>query len=72
MCNTYIKSTYGAYSFQYITLGLETVFLAFSTFGLNVPGGGAEVQSMLDVLHNWKYEGSVKIDIELSLATIQS
>ena len=33
-------------SFHYITLGRETIFIAFSRFGITVPGVGAEVQSM--------------------------
>ena len=37
---------YRAYSFRYITLGFETIFLAFSRFGLRVPRDGAEVQGM--------------------------
>ena len=38
--------TYRAYSSHYITLGLEMIFLAFSRFGVTIPGHGAEVQSM--------------------------
>ena len=37
---------YSAYSLHYITLGLVTIFLAFSRFGITVSGDGAEVQSM--------------------------
>jgi hypothetical protein len=37
---------YRAYSFYYITLGYETIFLAFSRFGVTVPRNGAEAQSM--------------------------
>jgi hypothetical protein len=54
-----------------MTIGMETVFVAFSRFGLTVPGRGAEVQSMWEVLHNWKYEGVVKINIEWRMATIE-
>jgi len=37
---------YRAHSFHYITLGFETIFLAFSRFGVTVPRDGAEVQGM--------------------------
>jgi hypothetical protein len=55
---------YSAYSLRYITLGLETIFLAFSRFGVTVPGDGAEVckrscttASMKEALRLIKNEG---------------
>ena len=39
-CSVHHTSTlhaYRAYSFHYITLGFETIFLAFSRFGVTVP-----------------------------------
>jgi hypothetical protein len=36
---------YSAYSMHYINLGLETVFLVLSKFGITVPGDGAKVRS---------------------------